>query len=78
MAMVQMTILRTYAERTDPATLPDAVRFSHSAESVTVFDKFPKSRFHFLLLPRVVAPLRATQMRDLRTLLDRVLLERAG
>ncbi|KAH9946085.1 uncharacterized protein BXZ73DRAFT_36981 [Epithele typhae] len=65
-----LTILRTYAGLPDPGVLPDAIRLTHTDCSLTVFDAYPKGVYHFLLLPRILAPLRAAQMTDLQTLLQ--------
>ncbi|KXN82061.1 Aprataxin [Leucoagaricus sp. SymC.cos] len=53
--MANLTILRTYALK-DPATLPASVLFSHSEKTLTIYDAYPKSIFHFLVLPRVLSP----------------------
>ncbi|KAF5380874.1 hypothetical protein D9615_003902 [Tricholomella constricta] len=66
--MSNLTILRNYALK-DPATLPSSILFSHTETSLTIYDTFPKSLFHFLLLPRIVAPLEANELSSLRTLL---------
>jgi len=50
--MSNLTILRTYAE-TAPESLPSSVLFKHSPKSITIFDGYPKSIFHFLVLPRL-------------------------
>ncbi|KAJ7740666.1 HIT-like domain-containing protein [Mycena maculata] len=67
--MSNLTILRTYA-LTNPSKLPPSVLFSHSPTSLTVYDAFPKSIFHFLILPRVQPPLVASDLSDLRKLLN--------
>lgn len=53
--MSALTILRGYAQRADPATLPLSILFEHTAKSLTIFDAYPKSHFHFLILPRANA-----------------------
>lgn len=68
--MAHLTILRTYAERVDPNTLPPTVKLCHSDASVTIFDKYPKAYFHFILIPFIRAPLTASNLRDLRSLLQ--------
>ncbi|KAI1795846.1 HIT-like domain-containing protein [Ganoderma leucocontextum] len=68
--MAHLTILRTYAERVDPNTLPPTVKLCHSDASVTIFDKYPKAFFHFILIPFIRAPLTAANLRDLRSLLQ--------
>lgn len=50
--MANLTILRTYALM-DPAKLPASILFSHSDKTMTIYDAYPKSIFHFLILPRV-------------------------
>ncbi|ETW86016.1 hypothetical protein HETIRDRAFT_309237 [Heterobasidion irregulare TC 32-1] len=50
--MSHLAALRTYAVRAEPAKLPPSVYFSHTQATLTVFDTFPKSLFHFLVLPR--------------------------
>ncbi|KAF5358183.1 hypothetical protein D9756_001624 [Leucocoprinus leucothites] len=53
--MANLTILRTYALR-KPTELPPSVLFSFSEKNMTIFDAYPKSIFHFLVLPRVLSP----------------------
>ncbi|KAI0807548.1 hypothetical protein C8Q74DRAFT_1228002 [Fomes fomentarius] len=64
-----LTLLRTYADRVDPNTLPPTVKLCHTDFSLVVFDKYPKAHFHFLLLPFIRPPLRAADLRDLAALL---------
>jgi len=67
--MANLGILRTYALQ-DPASLPLSVLFHHSATSLTLFDAFPKSIFHFLILPRVTeSSLTVSELTSLKTLL---------
>lgn len=66
---MSLTILRSYALRADPSTLPPTVRFSHDDHHLVVFDAFPKGIFHFLLLPRVQEPFSAADLSNLRSLL---------
>ncbi|KAI0027686.1 HIT-like domain-containing protein [Vararia minispora EC-137] len=61
--------LRSYA--TNPDSLPPSVLFSESSSTVTVFDKWPKAIFHFLILPRPTDSLTPTDLADLRTLLHK-------
>ncbi|KAH9951992.1 HIT-like domain-containing protein, partial [Amylocystis lapponica] len=68
--MSQLTILRRYAQKANPTTLPASVLFMHTDTSLTIFDAFPKSIFHFLVLPRIVAPLTVSDLASLRTLLQ--------
>jgi aprataxin len=50
--MTDLNILRTYAQAV-PHSLPASILFHHSPKNITIFDAFPKSTFHFLVLPRV-------------------------
>ncbi len=50
--MANLTILRSYATKL-PSSLPPSVLFSHTDTTLTIYDAFPKSIFHFLILPRV-------------------------
>lgn len=50
--MSHLKILQSYAKRS-PESLPASILFNHSAKNITIFDGFPKSKFHFLILPRV-------------------------
>lgn len=52
MPVPSLTILRKYAQK-NPAELPSSILFSHTATSITLYDAFPKSIFHFLVLPRI-------------------------
>ncbi|KAG5727674.1 Transcription factor [Termitomyces sp. T112] len=65
---MNLNVLRTYALK-DPATFPSSVLFSHSSNSLVIYDTYPKSIFHFLLLPRVKPSLNADTLTSLRTLL---------
>lgn len=68
-SIMALTLLRTYADRVDPNTLPPTVKLCHTDFSLVVFDKYPKAHFHFLLLPFIRPPLRAADLRDLSALL---------
>ena len=46
------TILSKYARTIDPENFPRSIYFEHTSKTLTVFDRFPKARFHFLLIPR--------------------------
>lgn len=50
--MSNLFILRNYAQKV-PSTIPSSILFSSSSKSLTIYDSFPKSIFHFLVLPRV-------------------------
>jgi aprataxin len=67
--MSNLTILRSYAQKANPASLPPSILLTHSATSLTIFDAYPKSIFHFLIMPRVVSPLTIFDLSNLRTLL---------
>jgi hypothetical protein len=83
--MANLGALKRYAQMTDLAGLPASVLFSHTASSLTVFDAYPKAKFHFLVMPRILSgtissgergdmsslpePLNAPQLHNLRTLL---------
>ncbi|KAI0374935.1 hypothetical protein BV20DRAFT_935176 [Pilatotrama ljubarskyi] len=66
--MAHVTILRTYAMM-DPVQIPDSVKLCYSDTSVTVHDKWPKGKYHELVLPLIRPPLRPEDLRDLRSLL---------
>lgn len=68
--MLNLTALRTYAQ-TAPESLPSSILFKHSSRNITVFDAYPKSIFHFLLLPRIQEPdLDASVLANLGSLLS--------
>ncbi len=62
-----LTILRTYALR-GPESLPKSILYSHTESALVIFDVYPKSIFHFLVLPRVRDPFTAKDLADLRSL----------
>lgn len=68
--MSNLAILRNYALK-DPITLPSSILFKHTAETLTIYDAFPKSLFHFLILPRVIPQFETSDLNSLRTLLKR-------
>lgn len=68
--MLDLTALRTYAQ-TAPESLPSSILFKHSSRNITVFDAYPKSIFHFLILPRIQEPdLHASVLANLGGLLS--------
>ncbi|KAF9227626.1 hypothetical protein BS17DRAFT_746275 [Gyrodon lividus] len=67
--MSNMTVFRSYAQKAKPEVLPSSLLFSHTDACLTLFDAFPKSIFHFLVLPRVKPPLSVFQLANLRSLL---------
>jgi aprataxin len=67
--MSNLTVLRRIAQIPKPESLPASVLLTHTPTSLTIFDAFPKSIFHFLILPRVVPPHTESELADLRSLL---------
>lgn len=71
--MSNLTILRRYARKTDEelAKLPPSVLLTQTANTITIYDLYPKSNsFHFLLLPRITnTSLPENALSDLRSLL---------
>jgi aprataxin len=51
--MFNPAALRQYAQISDLSTLPASVLFTHTTRTLTVFDAYPKSQFHFLVMPRI-------------------------
>ena len=69
--MSNLTMLRAYAQRS-PESFPPSILFKTSSKNITIFDAYPKSMFHFLILPRVQEPkLNAARLDNLRSLLSR-------
>lgn len=64
-----LTILRSYARRADPGSLPPSVLLTHTEHTLTIFDAYPKSIFHFLVLPRVIPPFTAPGLSSLKSVL---------
>lgn len=73
--MFDITILRQYAEKfeTSPSSLPPTLLLTNSETSLTVFDKYPKATYHFLVLPRIRSDsvFTAEDLTDLRSLLSK-------
>jgi len=67
--MSALTVLRSYAQKSHPETLPPSVLLQYTDKTITIFDAYPKSIFHFLILPRIKAPLTVFELTSLRTLL---------
>ncbi len=70
--MFDIAILRRYALSPDPTTaLTPSRLLTHTPTSLTIFDNYPKSIFHFLVLPRILpqGPLTSANLKSLRTLL---------
>lgn len=46
-------VLRSYATQKDPSRhLPASVHLLSNDDALTIFDKYPKAKYHFLVLPR--------------------------
>ena len=67
--MSALTVLRSYAQKSHPETLPPSVLLEFTDSTITIFDAYPKSVFHFLILPRVKPPLTVFELASLRTVL---------
>ncbi|KAI0064664.1 hypothetical protein BV25DRAFT_1852604 [Artomyces pyxidatus] len=67
--MSHLTVLRSYAQKRNPAKLPPSLLFSHTDTTITIFDCYPKALFHFLVLPRPSPTLSVFDLASLRTLL---------
>ncbi|CAD6567127.1 MAG: hypothetical protein CYPHOPRED_001452 [Cyphobasidiales sp. Tagirdzhanova-0007] len=52
MASWQDALVR-YAKTKDPRALPPEVLLLHTDHTLTIWDKYPKARFHYLTLPRL-------------------------
>lgn len=64
-----MNVLRTYVQ-TRPSKLPPSILFSHTPTSLTIYDCYPKSIFHFLVLPFPRDKLTYADLDSLKTLLQ--------
>jgi aprataxin len=53
--MANLTALKRYAQQADVTSLPASVLFSHTPSSLTIFDMYPKAKFHFLVIPRILS-----------------------
>lgn len=62
--------LVTTAMTRRPESLSYKVRLTHTERSITVFDKFPKARYHFLLLPRPTSTWPVYRLDSLKTVLQ--------
>jgi Scavenger mRNA decapping enzyme C-term binding len=67
--MSNLTVLRRYAQMSKPESLPASVLLSHTTKSLALFDAYPKSIFHFLILPRLFPTTPVSDFVNLRTLL---------
>jgi aprataxin len=65
-----LTVLRSYATKSKPETLPSSILFSSNEKTLTIFDAYPKAIFHFLVLPRPSGvSLSVFELANLRSLL---------
>lgn len=53
--MADLRALQKYASRTDLDAFPPSVLFAHSPSTLTIFDAYPKSMMHFLIIPRMLS-----------------------
>lgn len=67
--MANLTILRSYAQKSHPESLSSSILLDYTEKSLTIFDAYPKSIFHFLILPRITPPLTVFDLASLRTML---------
>jgi len=69
--MANLTILRSYAIK-DPDSFSQSILFRSSDKFLTIFDAYPKSIFHFLILPRVndAVGLKEHDLANLKALLN--------
>ena len=73
--MFDRTIFQKYARRfeTSPSSLPPTLLLTNPETSLTLFDKYPKAAYHFLVLPRILANsvFTAKDLTSLQTLLSK-------
>ena len=52
-----LTILQQYAKKfeSSPSSLPPTLLLTNTETSLTLFDKYPKATYHFLVLPRILS-----------------------
>jgi len=71
--MFNLSILQKYAKmfESSPSSLPPTLLLTNTKTSLTLFDKYPKAIYHFLVLPRILADSEFTagDLTDLQTLL---------
>lgn len=68
--MSVLNILKEYARAGSSHALPPTLLLTSSSTSLTIFDKYPKSLFHFLVLPRLPHDeLKSSDLTNLQTLL---------
>jgi aprataxin len=73
--MFDLTILQKYARKfeSSPSSIPPTMLLTSSETSLTLFDKYPKATYHFLVLPRILAKsaFAAKDLTNLHTLLSK-------
>lgn len=71
--MFDLTILQQHAKifEASSSTLPPTLLLTNTDASLTLFDKYPKATYHFLVLPRMLADsvFTAKELTNLHTLL---------
>lgn len=73
--MFDLTILQQFAKKfeSSPSSLPPTLLLTNTETSLTLFDKYPKATYHFLVLPRILANSTFTvkEVTSLQTLLSK-------
>ena len=73
--MFDYSILQKYAKmfESSPSSLPPTLLLVNTGMSLTLFDKYPKAIYHFLVLPRILAASKFTaeDLTNLQTLLGK-------
>ena len=69
--MFSLHALKEFATHADPKLIPPSTLLKYTDTTVTIFDKYPKAKYHFLVLPRTNAANGRTGsvLHDLRSLL---------
>ncbi|KAF9651501.1 HIT-like protein [Thelephora ganbajun] len=71
--MFDQTILQQYARKfeSSPSSLPPTLLLTNTETTLTLFDKYPKAIYHFLVLPRILpgSVFTAKDLTNLHTLL---------
>lgn len=64
--------LKAVASNADPTSISPTTLLRYTSSTATIFDKYPKAQYHFLILPRIdpKVPSRTTgALHDLKSLL---------
>lgn len=73
--MFDRAVLQKYAKKLESSTssLPPTLLLTTTETSFTLFDKYPKATYHFLVLPRIIANsvFTARDLTSLQTLLSK-------